>query len=153
MSHIQGTDRQQMTFTRLDDQVDPEHIVRVVDAFISIVDVVKLGITPDIGIHAGRPSFDPKTLLALYLFGTLESVRSSRRLERLAKESLPAIWLLGGLTPDYRTIAAFRRANTKAIEKLFDEFGSFLDYAVERHIKPSANSTLFSNEYLASTAL
>jgi transposase len=126
MSHIQGTDRQQMTVSCLEDQVDSEHIVRVVDAFVSIVDVVELGIAADKGIHAGRPSFDPKTLLALFLFGTLESVRSSRRLERMAKESLPAIWLLGGLAPDYRTIAAFRKANTKAIEKLFDEFGSFL---------------------------
>jgi transposase len=129
MSHIQGVDRQQMTFSCLDNQVDSKHIVRVVDAFISTVNLADLDITPDKDIRVGRPSFDPKALLALYLFGALESVRSSRRLERLAKESLPAIWLLGGLVPDYRTIAAFRKANTAAIEKLFDEFGSFLDFA------------------------
>jgi transposase len=101
----------------------------VIDAFISIIDVTDLGITPDKGIRVGRPSFDPKALLALFVFGALESVRSSRRLERLAKESLFAIWLLGGLVPDYRTIAAFRKANTGAIEKLFAEFSSFLDSA------------------------
>jgi transposase len=118
-----------MTVSCLEDTVDAEHIVRAVDAFISIVDVAELGITPDKGVHAGRPSFGPKALLALFLFGAIGSVRSSRRLGRLAKESLPAIWLLGGLAPDYRIIAAFRQANTKASERLVDEFGPFLDCA------------------------
>jgi transposase len=129
MSYIQGKDRHQITMSCLDDMVDSEHIVRIVDSFLSAIDLTELGFAPDKATCAGRPSYDPKDLIALYIYGSLNAVRSSRRLAKLATESLPAIWLLQGLAPDFRTIADFRKNNRSAFDALFDEFGSFLEFA------------------------
>jgi transposase len=129
MTHLEGTDRYQTRIMSLDEMVDTEHIVRIIDRFIEVVDLTELGFKNTTPAAMGRPSYSPAHLAKLYLFGYESAVRSSRKLERLCHESIPALWLLDGLAPDFKTIADFRKDNTGALGALFYEFASFLDSA------------------------
>lgn len=129
MAHLEGTDRYQTRIMSLDDMVDGEHIVRIIDRFIEVIDLTELGFKNTVPQVKGRPSYSPAHLAKLYLFGYEGAVRSSRRLERLCRESIPAMWLLDNLTPDFKTIADFRKDNAEAFSALFYEFASFLDSA------------------------
>jgi len=146
MNHIQGLDRFQLAFSCLDDQIDKENPVRIIDAFIDKLDLNLLGFVskprkPDEDQQPvqhnpyldGRPSFDPKILLKLYLYGYFNSlprfiggIRSSRRLERECGRNTEVRWLLGGLAPNYHTIADFRKDNPKALKNCFRLFVLFL---------------------------
>jgi transposase len=129
MSYMDGQSRDQMHFTSLDEQVAPDHMVRVIDKFCDILDFYALGFLRYRPAQTGRPGYDPRLMTSLYLYGSTIAVRSSRKLECLGHESLPAIWLLGGLRPDFKTISDFRKDNIKALENVFDEFVSFLAFA------------------------
>jgi transposase len=129
MTHLEGTDRYQTRIMSLDEMVDAEHIVRIIDRFIGAVDLAELGFRNTTPADTGRPSYSPAHLAKLYLFGYESAVRSSRKLERLCRESVPAMWLLDGLAPDFKTIADFRKDNTGALGALFYEFASFSDSA------------------------
>jgi transposase len=128
MGYMNGQSREQLHFTSLDEQVAPDHMVRVIDRFCSILDYYALGFLKPEPAKTGRPGYDPRLMTSLYLYGSTIAVRSSRKLERLGHESLPAIWLLGGLRPDFKTISDFRKDNVKALEGAFDEFTSFLAF-------------------------
>jgi transposase len=129
MNHLEGTDRRQIEVFTLDEAVDKEHVVRIIDKFADILDYEASGFLKAVPKTVGRPPYSPKHMVKLYLYGYLSGVRSSRNLEHLTKESLPAMWLMNRLAPDFKTIADFRRDNIEALTKVFYEFGSFLDGA------------------------
>lgn len=117
MGRIVGDNRDQaMLFpVRLDELVEPDHLVRVIDAWASRLDMNQLGFAKAQAALTGRPSYDPADLLKLYLYGYLNQVRSSRRLERECKRNIEVMWLLKRLAPDFKTIAEFRRINTAGL--------------------------------------
>jgi transposase len=120
---IEGLDRSQTILLPdcVDDYVDEENLVRAVDAFVDMLDLAALGF--DVEPEAtGRPGYHPATLLKLYLYGHLNQVQSSRRLERECGRNLELIWLMGRLKPDFKTIADFRRDNGPAIRKACRQF-------------------------------
>jgi transposase len=120
---IEGLDRTQTTLLPecVDDYVGEESPVRAIDAFIDMLDLAALGF--DIEPEAtGRPGYHPATMLKLYLYGYLNQVQSSRRLERECGRNLELIWLTGRLKPDFKTIADFRKDNGPAIRKVCQQF-------------------------------
>ena len=120
---VQGADRGQSTLLpeALDDWVGDDNPVRVIDAFVDALDLSALGfdVTP---AATGRPSYHPATLLKLYIYGYLNRVHSSRRLEREAGRNVEVMWLLARLAPDFKTIADFRRDNGSGIKKVCARF-------------------------------
>jgi transposase len=117
MGYVIGKDRFQATLLPavIDDYIPEGAQVRVVDAFINSLDVGHLGFERAVPASTGRPGYDPRDLLKLYIYGYLNEVRSSRRLERECKRNLEVMWLVGRLAPDHKTIADFRRDNGPAI--------------------------------------
>src|ERR1035437_3108413 len=94
---------------RIEDYVGPDNPVRAIESYVCALDLAKLGFRhADRGVEVGQPPYDPADLLKLYLYGYINQVRSSRRLEREACRNLELIWLLKNLKPGYRTIANFR---------------------------------------------
>jgi transposase len=106
----------------LDDYVTEDNAVRVVDAFIDELDLAALGFAGVVPEATGRPSYHPATLLKIYLYGYLNQVQSSRRLEREAQRNIELMWLIGKLAPDFKTIADFRRDNGEAIRAVCRQF-------------------------------
>lgn len=109
----------------LDDLVAQEHLVRVIDAFVARLDLVQLGFAKSAPAATGRPAFDPGDLLRLYLYGYLNQMRSSRKLERECARNLELMWLVNGLKPDHKTIAEFRRCNAQPFKAVCAVFVGF----------------------------
>ena len=124
MDFIRGVTRNQVILfpETVEDYITEDNPVRFIDAFAASLDLGKLGFTRVGPAETGRPAYDPADLLRLYLYGYLNRVRSSRMLEREAKVNLEVMWLLGKLTPDFKTIADFRRDNLAAIKAVCREF-------------------------------
>src|SRR5215475_184909 len=102
---------------RIEDYVEPDNPVRAIDSFVAMLDLAELGFRhAKRGVGAGQPPYDPSDLLKLYLYGYINRIRSSRRLEREAARNLELIWLLKSLKPGYRTIANFRKENWAALK-------------------------------------
>lgn len=120
---IEGLDRSQTSLLPacIDDYVDDDNPVRAIDAFVDMLDLAALGfdVEPE---PTGRPGYRPATMLKIYLYGYLNQVQSSRRLERECTRNLELIWLTGQLKPDFKTIADFRRDNGPAIRKVCRQF-------------------------------
>jgi len=127
MQHIQGTSRDQLTFSpdAVDDYIAHDNPVRFMDAFIVTLDLQALGFRHTVLEDTGRPPYHPADLLKLYVYGYLNRIRSSRMLEREAQRNLEAIWLLRRLTPDFKTIADFRKDNRAAIQQVSRQFTLF----------------------------
>ncbi|MFG1191796.1 IS1182 family transposase [Xanthobacter flavus] len=121
---IEGCDRRQPTLLPdcLDDYVAEENPVRVVDVFVDDLDLVSLGFDGVTPAATGRPAYHPATLLKLYVYGYLNKVQSSRRLEREAGRNVELMWLTGRLVPDHKTIADFRKDNGPAIQAACAQF-------------------------------
>src|SRR5262247_1149161 len=121
---ISGVDRGQSTLLPecLDDFIDESNPVRVIDAFVDALDLGELGFDGVIPEATGRPSYHPSLLLKLYIYGYLNRVQSSRRLEREAGRNVEVMWLLGRLVPDHKTIADFRKDNCSALRKVCARF-------------------------------
>lgn len=117
MAHIQGDGRHQGTLfpVVLDDLVPADHVCRVIDAFVSKLEMSKLGFERAEAAETGRPGYDPRDLLKMYLYGYLNQIRSSRRLEAECRRNVELMWLLGRLYPDHKSIAEFRRVHRDAI--------------------------------------
>ena len=124
MRYVAGVERTQsiMFPQSLDEFISEDNPVRFIDAFVASLDLVELGFAHAIPSPTGRPAYDPADLLRLYLYGYLNGLRSSRRLEMEAQRNLELIWLLRQLRPDFKTIADFRVANGAALKGLFKEF-------------------------------
>ncbi|MCK4207264.1 transposase [Brucella pituitosa] len=114
---IEGHDRHQPSLlpSCVDDYIAPEALVRVVDAFVETLDLAALGFGRTVTATTGCPGFHPGDMLRLHVWGYLKQLRSSRQLERACERDLEAIWLMRRMSPDYRTIAAFRHDNPEAI--------------------------------------
>jgi transposase len=121
---VSGVDRGQSTLLPecLDDFIDESNPVRVIDAFVDALDLGELGFDGVIPEATGRPSYHPSLLLKLYIYGYLNRVQSSRRLEREAGRNVEVMWLLGRLVPDHKTIADFRKDNGPALRKVCARF-------------------------------
>jgi transposase len=121
---IAGVDREQTTLfpDRLEDWIDEDNPVRVIDAFVDGLDLNELGFERARCAATGRPGYHPSVLLKLYIYGYINRVQSSRRLEREAGRNVEVMWLLGRLVPDHKTIADFRKDNGKAISRVCTRF-------------------------------
>ena len=124
MSHIAGPDRSQTLLLpeSLDEYVGPENPVRFIDAFVDGLDLTAAGFVRVASKVTGRPGYAPKDLLKLYVYGYLNRVRSSRRLEAETHRNIEVIWLQRHLKPDFKTIADFRRDNRNAFRPIFRQF-------------------------------
>src|SRR6202163_1487757 len=121
---IEGEDRSQSTLfpEHLDDYIAEDNPVRVIDVFVDELDLKGLGfegMQPEV---TGRPAYHPASLLKIYIYGYLNRIQSSRRLERETQRNVELIWLTGRLMPDFKTIADFRKDNGKAIRSVCREF-------------------------------
>ena len=120
---IEGENRHQTTLLPqcLDEYVAEDNPVRVVDLFIDALDISGLGFITE-GKSTGRPGYDPRLMLKLYVYGYLNRVQSSRRLEREAQRNVELMWLTGRLAPDFKTIADFRKDNGEAVQLVCKKF-------------------------------
>src|SRR5690349_20925971 len=121
---VEGADRLQTILLPdcVDDYVAEDNPVRAVDAFVDALDLAALGFEGAEPAATGRPAYHPATLLKIYIYGYLNRVQSSRRLEREAGRNLELMWLLGRLAPDHKTIADFRKANGAALRHVCARF-------------------------------
>jgi transposase len=121
---VEGADRGQSTLLPecLDDWIGDNNPVRVIDAFVDALDLAELGFEGVAPAATGRPAYHPSILLKLYVYGYLNRVQSSRRLEREAGRNVEVMWLLGRLVPDHKTIADFRKDNGSALRKVCARF-------------------------------
>lgn len=143
---IEGEERGQLSLlpTSLDDYVAEDNPVRVVDAFINELDLGALGFAGVSPAATGRPAYHPATLLKVYLYGYLNRVQSSRRLEREAKRNVEVMWLTGRLAPDFKTIADFRKNNGAAIQIVCAKFvGICVDIGLFKHAVAAIDGAKF----------
>ena len=121
---VEGLDRGQSTLfpERLEDWVGEDNAVRVIDVFVEEIDLAELGFSGVDPEATGRPSYHPSVLLKLYIYGYLNRLQSSRRLEREAGRNVEVMWLTGRLAPDHKTIADFRKDNGGAIRRVCTRF-------------------------------
>ncbi|HYW93087.1 MAG TPA: IS1182 family transposase [Gammaproteobacteria bacterium] len=122
--YIEGEDRSQSVLfpERLDEYIGEDNPVRVIEVFVESLDLEVLGFGRTSPAATGRPGYHPATLLKLYIYGYLNRIASSRRLERESQRNVELLWLLGKLMPDFKTIADFRRDNGAAIRRVCAEF-------------------------------
>ena len=121
---VEGVDRGQSTFLPecLDDWIGEDNPIRVIDVFVDELDLRELGFSGVDPKATGRPSYHSSCLLKLYIYGYLNRVQSSRRLEREAGRNVEVMWLTGRLAPDHKTIADFRKDNGRAIRQVCARF-------------------------------
>src|SRR5882724_2783495 len=124
MGYVAGESRDQVVMfpAVMDDYVSAENPVRFVEAFVNQLDLCGLGFSKAEPEELGRPAYDPRDLLKLYIYGYVNEVRSSRKLERETKRNVELMWLMRKLTPDHKTIANFRKDNHKALPQVFRQF-------------------------------
>jgi transposase len=124
MKYIQGQDRRQIALFLdcIEDYISDENPVRVIDAFVDSLDLSLAGFIRTSLKDTGRPPYDPKDLLKLYVYGYFNRIRSSRKLMMECTRNVELFYLLRKLTPDFRTIADFRKDNAKALKKVFGAF-------------------------------
>ena len=129
MHYVRAFDRDQFMMTTWDSMVDPESTARLIDAFVDSLDLSDYGVKEL--ASEGRPPYDPKGLLKLYVYGSDNGIKSSRKLAKSCRVNVEVKWMLGGVEPDFRTIADFRKDNIDSLKKIFNEFNKRLTGAVE----------------------
>ena len=129
MDYVRGFDRDQMMVTTWDSMVDPDSTARLIDAFVDSLNLSDFGVKEM--SREGRPPYDPKGLFKLYIYGSDNGIKSSRKLARSCKVNVEVRWMLGGVEPDFRTISDFRKDNIDSLKKIFHEFNKRLSGAVE----------------------
>jgi len=124
MAYITGLNRNQLILfpESLDEYINEENPVRVLDAFVNSLELSDLGITKSSPSETGRPPYSPYDMLKLYVYGYMNRIRSSRRLETETTRNVEVMWLLEKLSPDHKTISRFRKDNAKALKGVFREF-------------------------------
>lgn len=128
MHYVRAFDRDQFMMTTWDSMVDRESTARLIDAFVESLDLSDYGVKEM--ASEGRPPYDPKGLLKLYVYGSDNGIKSSRKLAKSCKVNVEVRWMLGGVEPDFRTIADFRKDNIDSLKKIFNEFNKRLAGAV-----------------------
>ena len=122
MGRIEGTDREQLQLMSYESFIGEEDIVRVIDRFVEVCDLEKMGFQKMKPAQTGRPSYPPEALAKLYVYGYENGIRSSRKLEKETLRNIEVMWLINNLQPDYKTVSEFRRQNLRPLQKLFREF-------------------------------
>jgi transposase len=128
-NYIEGSNRYQSYFATLEEQLSADNPVRLIDAFIDKLDLQKMGFCKTVRKSEGRPPYAPQVLLKLYLYGYLNKIRSSRKLERECSRNTELQWLLQNLGPNYHTIADFRKLHGQALQNMFRLYVQFLSEA------------------------
>ncbi|PKB15281.1 IS1182 family transposase [Flavobacterium sp. 5] len=126
MQHVTGIPRNQMCFSSLEDTISLDNPIRFIDFFVEILELNSLGFSVQTIKSEGRPSFDTTVFLKIYLYGYLNGLRSSRKLEKECVRNIELQWLLCGIVPNYHSISNFRKQNSIGLKKLFKLFVSFL---------------------------
>lgn len=126
MQHISGISRHQMRISSLEDAIAPDNQVRFIDAFVTLIDLSKLGFAVQTLKKEGRPSYKSQVFLKIYLYGYLNGLRSSRILEKETFRNIEMQWLLEAVRPNYHSISDFRKNNPAALKNTFKLFVSFL---------------------------
>ena len=126
MDHKHGQDRNQIRMISLEQMVEPQSLVRVIDAFVDMLDLEQFGFSYFQLNEQGRPPFHPSTMMKIYLYGYQNSIRSCRKLEKACKTNIEMMWLINEQRPHYRTIANFRQDNPKAFKGVFRHFVAIL---------------------------
>lgn len=129
MHYVKGFDRNQMMMTTWDSMVEPDSTARIVDAFVNSLNLSDYGIKEM--AQEGRPSYDPGSFYKLYIYGSENGIKSSRKLAKSCKVNVEVKWMPGGVEPDFRTIADFRKNNIDSLKKIFNEFNKRLSGAVD----------------------
>lgn len=131
MRYVKGLDRDQIMMCSLDSFVDPESDARLIDAFVNSLDLEALKITKSKAASEGRPAYDPRSMIKLYIYGAEHGIRSSRKLANACKLNVEVRWMTGAVTPDFRTISDFRKNNVKSLKGIMHEFNRRIAAAVE----------------------
>jgi transposase len=126
MQYISGISRHQMRISSLEDTVSPDNPVRFIDAFVSFLDLSKLGFSVQTLNKEGRPSYNSTVFIKIYLYGYLNGLRSSRKLEKECYRNIEMQWLLEDIRPNYHSISDFRKINSLALKNLFKLYVVFL---------------------------
>lgn len=129
MHYVKAFDRNQMMVTTWDSMVEPDSTARLIDAFVNSLDLSDYGVKER--AKEGRPPYDPKGLYKLYIYGSDNGIKSSRKLAKSCKVNVEVKWMLGGVEPDFRTISDFRKDNIDSLKKIFNEFNKRLSGAVD----------------------
>lgn len=129
MHYVKAFDRNQMMMTTWDFLVDPESTARLIDAFVNSLDLSEYDVKEL--ASEGRPPYDPKSLYKLYIYGSDNGIKSSRKLAKSCKVNIEVRWMMGGVEPDFRTISDFRKDNIDSLKKIFHEFNKRISGAVE----------------------
>ena len=129
MHYVKGFDRDQMMMTSWGALVSPTSTARLIDAFVDSLNLAEFDVKEL--ASEGRPPYDPKSLFKLYIYGSDNGIKSSRRLEHSCKVNIEVKWLMGGVEPDFRTISDFRKKNIDSLKKIFNEFNKRISGAVE----------------------
>ena len=124
MGYIAGIAREQLILfpESLDDYISGDNPVRFIDAWVETLDLAGLGFSDTVAAETGRPGYDPRAILKLYIYGYLNRIRSSRKLEQECQRNVEVMWLLGKLAPDHKTIADFRKDNLTGLKETFKAF-------------------------------
>ena len=124
MAYIEGTARAQLLLfpESINEYIAEDNPVRFIDAFVDSLDLTATGFKRTSPAPIGRPSYAPGDLLKLYIYGYLNRIRSSRKLEQECHRNVEVMWLLGKLAPDHKTIADFRKDNRQAFKEVFKSF-------------------------------
>ena len=129
MPYVSGFDRNQLMCCSWDEFVEKESIARITDAFVNHLDIEKYSAKPV--VLESRPFYDPKSLYKIYIYGSRKGIRSSRKLAESCKVNLEVKWMIGGVEPDFRTIADFRKNNIDSLKEIFYEFNRRISGAAE----------------------
>ena len=129
MRYVEAFDRNQMMMTTWNSMVEPDSTARLIDAFVDSLNLSDYGIK-EIAAE-GRPPYDPKSLLKLYIYGSDNGIKSSRKLAKSCRVNVEVKWMVGGVEPDFRTISDFRKENIDSLKKIFHEFNRRVSGAVE----------------------
>lgn len=143
MPYVSGFDRSQMMFCSWDTLVDEQSIARIIDAFVNSLNMNEYGVkVPSV---EGRPSYNPKSMYKLYIYGCRKGIRSSRKLSESCKINIEVKWMTGGIEPDFRTISDFRKENIDSLKKIFHEFNRRISGAVEWGFTSVDGSKMLAN--------
>lgn len=126
MHHIQWNNRNQIKMISLEQMVDEESMVRIIDAFVDMLDLEQFGFTYFKLNKEGRPPFHPSTTMKIYLYGYQNSIRSCRKLEKACKTNIEMMWLVHKQKPNFKTIANFKGDNPIAFKEVFRYFVAML---------------------------
>ncbi len=126
MHHIQGNSRNQIRMISLEQMVEKESLVRIIDAFVDMLDLEQFSFSYFKLNNQGRPPFHPATMMKIYLYGYQNSIRTCRKLEKACKTNIEMMWLINEQRPHFKTLANFRKDNTKAFKEVFRYFVAML---------------------------